>query len=124
MSQVQRKRVALVGDGYIRPGALRYALNACTRLGADLEVLTNLPEDKIEEAMAREDIVPGFACQIFQFGTDLLSGITKHVRRHINTLFVVTSARNALADKFVLDYPEGLYIQVPWFVVSDDLCAT
>ena len=120
---VRRKRVALVVDGRIRPGALRYALNACTRLDADLEVLTNLPEAKIEEAIAREDLVPGFVCQVFQLGTDLLSGITKHVRSHTNTIFIVTSATDALADKFVTDYPDGLDTHVPWLVVSDNLCA-
>lgn len=120
---IVRKRVALVVDERVRPGALRYALSACERLNADLEILTNLPATEIEQALAHEDIEPGLTCQLFRIGNDRLAGIAKHVRRHVNTLFVVTSATDALADKFVMERPEGLDAHVPWLVVSDGLCA-
>lgn len=70
MPVVRRKQIALVVDRRIQPGALRYALNACMRLDADLEKLTNLAETEIAEALAREDIEPGLTCQVFQLGTD------------------------------------------------------
>lgn len=119
----RRKRVALVVDQRVRSGALRYALSACDRLNADLEVLTNLPATEIEQALAHEDIEPGLTCQVFRLGKDRLAGIAKHVRCHVNTLFVVTSATDALADKLVMERPEGLDAHVPWLVVSDELCA-
>lgn len=120
---VRRKRVALVIDGRVRPGALRYALSACSRLDADLEVLTNLPQSEIEQAIAHENTEAGQLCQVVPIGADLLTSITEHVRRHINTLFVVTSAADAIADKFVMARPYGKDMQVPWLVVSDDLRA-
>ncbi len=118
----RQKHIALVVDGEIRSSALRYALNACMRLGVDLEVLTNLPTTEIEAAIAYEDIEPGLTYQVFQLGTDLLSGIAQHVRHHINTLFLVTSATDTVADKFVMQCQQGLGTHVPWFVVSDEMC--
>ncbi|KPK40487.1 MAG: hypothetical protein AMJ69_02170 [Gammaproteobacteria bacterium SG8_47] len=116
----RRKRIALAVDGRIRVGALRYALGAAARFDADLEILTNLREAEVNAAMARELGRGAFRWDVIQVGADLLAGITEHARRQANTLFVVTSAQDALTERYVAARPS---VQVPWLVVSDDLRA-
>ncbi len=115
-----RKRIALAIEGRIRLGALRYALGAAARFDADLVILTNLREAEVNAAMARELGRGAFRWDVIPMGTDLLSGIAEHARHDVNTLFVVTSAQDALTERYVATRPS---VQVPWLVVSDDLRA-
>ena len=114
------KRIALAIDGRIRLGALRYALGAAARFDAELVILTNLKEADVNAAMVRELGRGAFRWNVLQMGADLLSGIAEHARRDVNTLFVVTSAQDALTERYVATRPS---VQVPWLVVSDDLRA-
>lgn len=115
-----RKRIALAIDGRVRVGALRYALGAAARFDADLVILTNLREAEVNAAMSRELGRGTFDWDVTEMGADLLTGIAEHARRDVNTLFVVTSAQDALTERYVATRPS---VQVPWLVVSDDLRA-
>ena len=116
----RRKRIALAIDGRVRLGALRYALSAAARFDALLLILTNLREAEVNAAMSRELGRGTFRWDVMQMGGDLLSGIAEHARRDADTLFVVTSAQDALTERYVASRPS---VQVPWLVVSDDLRA-
>jgi hypothetical protein len=115
------RRVALAVQGRLQGGALRYAQNACERLDADLDVLTNLADDRLHAAVAsaRQDLEPGgHRVEVVHLGGDVLKGIVHYARERHGLLFVVVSAADAFTDTVVAGHGTGRRLDVPWVVVA------
>jgi hypothetical protein len=124
-----RRRVALAVQGQVRPGALRYAHNACARMDADLDVLTDLAEGGFHEAMdaQREGLAPtlseslseaGHRLEIVRLGRDILKVIVTYARARSGLLFVVVSAEDPFADRVIAGIGDSRGLDVPWVVVA------
>ena len=116
-----RKRVALAVHGQVRPGALRYAHNACARMDADLDVLTDLAEGGLDEAMGahREGLgQAGHRTVIVRLGRDVLKDIVAYARARSGLLFVVVSAEDAFSDRVISGTRDSRHLDVPWVVVA------
>jgi hypothetical protein len=120
-----RRRVALAVQGQVRPGALRYAHNACARMDADLDVLTDLAEGGLHEAMdaQREGLSEalteaGHRLEIVRLGRDILKDIAAYARARSGLLFVVVSAEDPFADRVIAGIGDSRRLDVPWVVVA------
>ncbi len=120
-----RRRVALAVHGQVRPGALRYAHNACARMDADLDVLTDLAEGGLHAAMdaQREGLASaltaaGHRLEIVRLGRDILKDIVAYARARSGLLFVVVSADDPFADRVVAGTGDSRGLDVPWVVVA------
>ncbi len=120
-----RRRVALAVQGQVRPGALRYAHNACARMDADLDVLTDLAEGGLQEAMdaQREGLAQnldeaGHRLEIVRTGRDILKDIAAYARARSGLLFVVVSAEDPFADRVIAGIGDSRGLDVPWVVVA------
>lgn len=120
-----RRRVALAVQGQVRPGALRYAHNACARMDADLDVLTDLAEGGLQEAMdaQREGLAQtlteaGHRLEVVRLGRDLIKDIIAYARARSGLLFVVVSADDPFADRVIAGSGDSGGLDVPWVVVA------
>lgn len=116
-----RRRVALAVQGRIAPKALRYARNACDRMDADLDLLTDLAEGGLGSAVApaRADLArAGHRLEIVGLGRDILSGILDYARARRGLLFVVVSAEDPVADRLLARATHSRHLDVPWVVVA------
>jgi hypothetical protein len=120
-----RRRVALAVQGQVRPAALRYARNACARMDADLDVLTDLAEGGLHEAMDAQPEVPaqslaeaGHRLEIVRLGRDILKDIVAYARARSGLLFVVVSAEDPCADRVIAGMGDSRGLDVPWVVVA------
>ena len=115
------RRIALAVQGRLQAGALRYAHNACERLDADLDVLTDLPEAGLQAGieLARRSLAErGHRVGIVRLGRDVLKGIVQYARERHGLLFVVVSADDAFADSVVTGHGGSRRVDVPWVVVT------
>jgi hypothetical protein len=116
-----RRRVALAVQGRVELKALHYARNACERMDADLDVLTDLPEGGL-----RADIEPqradlaqaGHRLEVVRLGRDILAGILDYARARRGLLFVVVSAEDAVAERLLARSSDSRHLDVPWVVVT------
>lgn len=115
------RRIALAVQQRVQPGALHYAHNACERLGADLDILTNLAEgglrpslDPERESLARS----GHRLEVVRLGRDILRGVVHYARARAGLLFVVVSAEDGFAERVVSGFSESRGLDVPWVVVT------
>jgi hypothetical protein len=115
-----RRRVALAVQGEVKPGALRYARNACERMDADLDVLTDLSDGQIQGAIdpQTQPLAAGHRLEIVRLGRDLLAGILDYARRRRGLLFVVVSADDAVAERLIVGSTQQRHLDVPWVVVT------
>jgi hypothetical protein len=120
-----RRRVALAVQGQVRPGALRYARNACARMDADLDLLTDLAEGGLHEAMdaqpeglAQSLTDAGHRLEIVRLGRDILKDIVAYARARSGLLFVVVSAEDPFADRVISGIGDSRSLDVPWVVVA------
>lgn len=114
------RRVALAVQGEVRAGALRYARNACERMDADLDVLTDLSEGRIQAAIdpQAQPLPAGHRLEIVRLGRDLLTGILDYARGRRGLLFVVVSADDAVAERLIARSTDRRHLDVPWVVVT------
>lgn len=121
-SQAQpRRRVALAVQGQVRPGALRYARNACARMDADLDVLTDLADGGLHAAMDAQRAglaQTGRQLEIVRLGRDIFKDIVAYARARSGLLFVVVSAEDAFADRVIAGTGDSRRLDVPWVVVT------
>ncbi len=116
-----RRRVALAIQGRVEPKALRYARNACERMDADLDVLTDLPEGGLQAAIEsqRADLAQtGHRLELLSLGRDVLTGILDYARARRGLLFVVVSAEDAVAERLLARSTDSRHLDVPWVVVT------
>lgn len=117
---VSRRRVALAVQGKVKSGALRYARNACERMDADLDVLTDLSDGQLQAAIApqTQPLPAGHRLEIVRLGRDLLAGILDYARGRRGLLFVVVSADDAVAERLIAGSTDRRHLDVPWVVVT------
>lgn len=114
------RRVALAVQGEVKAGALRYARNACERMDADLDVLTDLNEGQLKAAIQPQvqPLPAGHRLEIVRLGRDLVSGILDYARGRRGLLFVVVSADDAVAERLMAGSSGRRHLDVPWVVVA------
>lgn len=116
-----RRRVALTAERALGPATLRYALDVCDRLDADLEVLAGpgVPDlsRRIDLALQGRDVT----FRVLRLGEDFLADVTRYARNAPSLLFVITGAGDGLAERVANPQGRraGIPSQVPWVVVAD-----
>jgi hypothetical protein len=116
-----RRRVALAVQGRVEPKALRYARAACERMDADLDLVTDLPEDGLAAVMQTQSqglAQGGHRLEVVRLGRDILSGIIDYARARRGLLFVVVSAEDGVAERVMARAREAGNLDVPWVVVA------
>lgn len=99
-----RKRVGLISDGQAKPGVLNYAVQACQRQEAQLDLLLHGSVQPQEisalEAQVRNQ---GLACRSVVLPENAAEGILEHLSCHLSLIYLVASpddtAVRALVDK-------------------------
>ena len=116
-----RRRVALAAEKGLGAATLRYALDVCARLDADLEVLAG---PGVAELSQRIDLVRqgrDVNYHVLRLGKDFLADVTRYAWNTPSLLFVVTGAGDGLAERAT--NPDagrlGIPSQVPWVVVAE-----
>ncbi len=115
------RRVALAVQGCVQPGALRYAHQACERMDADLDMVTDRGDDGFRATVDphRERLARGGHClEIVRLGQDLLTGILDYASARRGLLFVIVSAEDTLAQRALAPVRDGRRLDVPWVVVT------
>jgi hypothetical protein len=90
-----QRRVALVAEQSLQPSALRYAVNVCERLSAQLELLAGPAVNAVEAAVSdacRESRIPW---RVIPVGADCLAELAHYAKGAKGLLFVVASAEDA-----------------------------
>jgi hypothetical protein len=96
-----QRRVALVAEQSLQPGALRYAVNVCERLSAQLELLAGPAVAAVEAAVSdacRENRIPW---RVIPVGADCLAELAHYAKTAKGLLFVVASAEDAVVASSV-----------------------
>ncbi len=119
--KARRQRVALVAEKGIGVAALRYALDVCERLDADLEVLTAgaLPDvgRRVELVRQHRDV----SYRVVRFGEHFLTQVARYAWNTGGLLFLVATAEDGLAERVAsrgngtLNVPSS----VPWVLVTE-----
>lgn len=122
-----QRRVALVAEQSLQPAALRYAVNVCERLSAQLELLAGPAVDAVEAAVSdacRENRIPW---RVIPVGADCLAELARYAKTAKGLLFVVASAEDAVVASSVEQRRGGRQRfsgRVPLVLVAGDLVAT
>lgn len=115
------RRVALAMQGRVEPKALRYARNACERMDADLDLLTDIAESGLKRAIepqVRDLAQAGHRLEIVRLRRDVLGGILEYALSRRGLLFVVISAQDLVAERVMSQATDERHLAVPWVVVT------
>jgi len=91
-----QRRVALVAEQSLQPSALRYAVNVCERLSAQLELLAGPAVNAVEAAVSdacRKNRIPW---PVIPVGANCLAELAQYAKTAKGLLFVVASAEDAV----------------------------
>ena len=113
------RRVALLAVDRLDPDALCYALNACQRLGACLDVLTNLPSQEADRVVIGARGRADTPWRIIRIGGECGDDVVRYVGSESGLLFLASSAGDEKALGFRNDSgPHALQPGVSWVVVE------
>lgn len=118
-----RKRLVLALNSSIQPGVLRYAVDAAVRFDAQLDILSNFTQAQIKQEMGQ--ILGDFAddWNLVSVSGDLMSAIAEYTNQHPEVMFIVTSDRDSLTERYVATRSVKSVTSIPWVLVADELCA-
>ncbi len=116
-----RKRVLLAAEGGVHSGALNYAVRAAKRFDADIDVLTDMSTDEIGEKLATEFAGDTVGWKTTVLKSDILTAIAEYTARNPSVLFVVTSEKDRLTERYLSAQPATKTVQAPWLVIADEL---
>jgi hypothetical protein len=116
-----RKRVLLAAEGGIHSGALHYAVHAAKKFDADIDVLTDTSTDEIGEKLAAELAGDTVGWKTTVFKSDILAAIAEYTARNPSVLFVVTSEKDSLTERYVSAQTATKTVPAPWLVIADEL---
>lgn len=121
------RRVVLAASPAVSRDAVRYAVDVCDRLQADLVVMS-ASEGTNADASIRRAIeaarLPGTSWTLMNCnGPDLLCCVRKYVAAHVDVMFVVTDEKDLTGALGVSSSSAGRaqparQVNVPWVVVS------
>jgi hypothetical protein len=117
------RRVLLATLKTVRPDAVRFALEFCERMHADLVVAAPVQSREVRAAIRRGMKTVGLPAPKMTFvecGSDLICCVHRYVAAHAEVLFVVASADDALiADDASRSFARQVRRpSVPWVVVA------
>jgi hypothetical protein len=113
------RRVALLAIDRLDPDALCYALNACQRLGACLDVLTNLPSQEADRVVIGARGRGDTPWRIIRIGGEGGDDVCRYARNESGLLFLTSSAGDEKALGFHNNSgPDGLRPGISWVVVE------
>lgn len=121
------RRVVLAAGASVGRDAVRYAVDVCDRLSADLVVMSAADGTNADAAIRRTIealLLPGMSWTMFNCGeSDLLCCVRKYVAAHADVMFVVTDAMDLAGVLGVSSRSGGRpqparQVNVPWVVVA------
>jgi len=118
-ARLKVRRVALVAIDRLDPDALCYALNACQRMDACLDILTNLPSEEADRIVVGARNRTDTPWRIIRIGGECDDDVIRYARDESGLLFLTSSAdeEKALGFRNRSD-PEGLRPGISWVVVE------
>ncbi len=122
-SAATRRRVALLGDGRAAGGHLDYAIDACRRQRAGLDIVlhgaaTRKPAhpQELSERLRRQ----GIDARVVKLESGNVQALNEYVSQHPSLLLVVAPAADALARAFTEStLSRGQRLYVPMVMIQD-----
>ncbi len=113
------QRIALVAMNRLDGEAFCYALHACQRMDARLDILTNLPPDEINQAVIAKRGAADTPWRVIRVDVESGDDILGYAQNEPALLFLASGAGDETArelrGKFAL---AGTRLGVPWVVVE------
>lgn len=113
------RRIALVTIDRMDGEALCYALNACQRMDARLDILTNLPPEVTDRAVMDARGTMDTPWRVIRMGGERDDEVFRYARDETGLLLLASSAcdekARRLRDK---TGPNGMRIGISWVVVE------
>jgi hypothetical protein len=114
--------VAHVTTGGIEPGALRYAINVTQRMDADLDILSPAGTHDVLQGLDlyRADLdQAGVHWRLLRAKLGNPGDLAAYARAHREVLFIVISAKDALARIIESGRAKLTPCEVPWVLVAE-----
>ena len=113
------QRIALVTMSRLDREALCYALNACQRMDARLDILTNLPPEETDRAVIAARGAADTPWRVFRVGGESGDDIRRYARNESGLLFLASGAGDETARKLRdKSASDGIRLGVPWVEVE------
>lgn len=113
------KRIALITMDRLDGEALCYALNACQRMDARLDILTNLPPEETNPAVVAARGAADTPWRVFQTRGESGDDIFRYARNESGLLFFASGVGDETAWKLRGKFgSNGIRLGVPWVVVE------
>ncbi len=113
------QRIALVAMKRLDGEVFCYALNACQRMDARLDILTNLPPEETNRAVIAKRGAADTPWRVIRIGTNSAADVLGYVQSEPALLFLTSGVADETArklrDKFAL---AGTRLGVPWVMVE------
>lgn len=118
-ARLRVRRVALLAMDDLDLDAVCYALSACERMDARLDVLTNLPAEEANRAVIAARGTSDTPWRIVRIGGDSGDGLSHYVVKEAGLLFLTSSASDEKARSLRDESnPTGNRSGVSWVVVE------
>lgn len=113
------KRIALVATNRLSRDALCYALNACRRMDARLDILTNLPPEEADRAVIAARGASDTPWRVVSIGHETRDDILRYVRNESGLLLLASASDDQTARRiWDTPGPNRLQLGVPWVEVE------
>jgi hypothetical protein len=116
------KRIAFISDGRGVGAPLDYAIDACERQNAQIDLLIHGPADsKIIAALENRIKDAGISYQQIQLETDAVDGIIEYIVRHPSLIYLIAISNDDVARDLIEDVlpRRRRRIQVPVVLIED-----
>ena len=113
------QRIALVAMDRLDREALCYALNACQRMDARLDILTNLPLEETDRAVIAARGAADTPWRVFRVGGESGDDIRRYARNESGLLFLASGVGDETARKLrAKSGSDRMRLGVAWVVVE------
>ncbi|RLA04797.1 MAG: hypothetical protein DRQ47_02815 [Gammaproteobacteria bacterium] len=120
------KRIALISDGRGLGAPLDYAIEACLRQGAQIDLLTHGAIDtEIISVLEKQVQQAGLDCQHIQLGVNVVDDLIDYIFDHRSLIFLVAIPDDNVARVLIEDVipKRGGRIPVPLVLIEDQAAA-
>lgn len=113
------RRVALLAMDRLDRDTLCYALSACQRMDARLDILTNLPSEETNRVVIGARGTTDTPWRIIRIGGECGDDVFRYARNESGLLFLASSANDGKARKLrSKSGPNGMLLGISWVVVE------
>jgi hypothetical protein len=118
-TQPRIRRIALVAMDRMDGDALCYALNACQRMDARLDIVTNLPPEETDRAVMEARGAADTPWRHIPVGGERGDEVLGYARDETGLLLLASSANDEKARKLRdISGPKGMRIGISWVAVE------